>query len=81
MDILELFYTPDEIVVILYFVLFLLLSLLVWVLAEFKYLAMPYEHSEEEDDGWDEMEEHRADHELNIRDILKNSTFRGFKAV
>ena len=44
-------------------------------------MTLTYEHSEEEEEGWHEMEEHRADHELSIRDILHNSTFRGFKAI
>lgn len=81
MEKMEFLMAQDKSIILLYFFLFLVLCLLVWVIAELKNMTLTYEHSEEEKEGWHEMEEHRADHELNIRDILHNSTFRGFKAI
>lgn len=74
-------FTQDCTTVVVAFLAFVVLSAIVWAIAELKNKALTYEHSEEEEEGWHEMEEHRADHELNIRDILHNSTFRGFKAI
>lgn len=81
MEKMEFLMAQDKSIILLYFFLFLVLCLLVWVIAELKNMTLTYEHSEEEEEGWHEMEEHRVDHELNIRDILHNSTFRGFKAI
>ena len=81
MEKMEFLMAQDKSIILLYFFLFLVLCLLVWVIAELKNMTLTYEHSEEEEEGWHEMEEHRADHVLNIRDILHNSTFRGFKAI
>lgn len=81
MEKMEFLMAQDKSIILLYFFLFLVLCLLVWVIAELKNMTLTYEHSEEEEEGWHEMEEHRADNELSIRDILHNSTFRGFKAI
>ena len=81
MEKMEFLMAQDKSIILLYFFLFLVLCLLVWVIAELKNMTLTYDHSEEEEEGWHEMEEHRADYELNIRDILHNSTFRGFKAI
>ena len=63
------------------FIAFVALTIALWLVAECKYLFNKYEHSPEGAEGWEEMEEHYAGKELNIRDIIKNSTFRGFSAV
>ena len=81
MEKMEFLMAQDKSIILLYFFLFLVLCLLVWVIAELKNMTLTYEHSEEEEEVWHEMEEHRADHELNNRDNMHNSTFRGFKAI
>ena len=63
------------------FIAFVALTIALWLVAECKYLFIKYERSPEEAEGWEEMEEHYAGKELSIRDIIKNSTFRGFSAV
>ena len=67
--------------VVITFVAFVALTVAIWLVAECKYLFIKFEHSPEEEEGWKVMDEHYPGKELSIRDILKNSTFRGFSAV
>lgn len=81
MEYIDYSVLQSKMFITLYFILFVVLSLLVILLAHFKNLVIVYEHSEEEEEGWKEMAEHSTGKETSIRDILHTSTFRGFNAV
>ena len=67
--------------VVIRFVSFVSQTLSICLVAECNYLHINFEHPPKEEEGWKEMDEHYPGKELSIRDILKNSTFRGFSAV
>lgn len=81
MERLDFIILQDRTIIVLAFVTFLVFSVLVMVLASLKDLMRIYEHSEEEEEGWEEMAAHSTGKEISIRDILHTSTFRGFSAV
>lgn len=81
MEQLDYLILQDKTLIVLAFVTFIVFSVLVMVLANLKNLMLVYEHSEEEEEGWEEMAAHSAGKEISIRDIMRTSTFRGFSAV
>lgn len=81
MEQMDFLILQDRTLIVLTFVTFVIFSVLLMVLANLKNLMLIYDHSEEEEEGWEEMAAHSAGKEISIRDILHTSTFRGFSAV
>lgn len=66
------------------FLIFTVAVLLVWGIAELKYKNIHFTHSAEEAEEVKIIEEERQKHgnrEMNIRDVMKNISAKGFKAV
>ena len=64
--------------------LFICVSLIVWGIAEAKYKNIHFEHSEEEHKEEALLAEERKEHgdkEMSIRDVIKNVSCKGYKAV
>ena len=63
---------------------FIAFALIAWGIAEAKYKNITYEHSEAEKEEAALLEEERKEHgdkEMNIRDVIKNISCKGYKAV
>lgn len=66
------------------FILFVVISLVGWAIAELKNKAIHFEHSEAEAEGEKEMEEHfmqHGGHEQDLKDLLKHNSTKGYNAV
>lgn len=66
------------------FILFVVIALVGWAIAELKNKAIHFEHSEAEAEGEKEMEEHfmqHGGHEQDLKDLLKYNSTKGYNAV
>ena len=66
------------------FIALIVVALVGWMIAEFKYKAFTFTRSEKDIEEEKELEEHhRADgfKEMNIRDIMRNNSTKGYNAV
>ena len=62
----------------------IVVALVGWAIAEFKYMAFTFTRSEKDIEEEAELEEqHRADgfKEMNIRDIMRKNSTNGYNAV
>jgi len=59
------------------------IALIGWGIAEFKYKDLGYKVNEEEAAGVEKEEAHHVvpDHELGIKDVIKTISAKGYKAV
>lgn len=62
----------------------LIIAVVGWVIAEAKSKAITFQHSEDENEGWEEMHEAFVEHggkELTLRDLLKKNCTTGYKSI
>lgn len=65
-------------------ILLIAIALVGWVIAELKYRAIHFTHSEEEREEEELLYKEHAEHdfkEMNIRDIIRTNSTKGFNAV
>lgn len=63
---------------------FIVIALVGWGICELKYKSLPFHHTSEEQAGWDEFKEHAEMNdgkEMNIRDIVRTNSTKGYDAV
>ena len=66
------------------FIALIVVAVIGWAIAEFKYKAFTFTRSAKDVEEEEELEElHRADgfKEMNIRDIMRNNSTKGYNAV
>lgn len=66
------------------FVALIVVAIIGWAIAEFKYKTFTFTRSEKDIEEEEELEEqHRADgfKEMNIRDIMRKNSTNGYNAV
>ena len=66
------------------FIALIVVAIIGWAIAEFKYKAFTFTRSEKDVEEEEELEElHRADgfKEMNIRDIMRKNSTNGYNAV
>lgn len=66
------------------FIALIVVAIIGWAIAEFKYKAFTFTRSEKDIEEEKELEElHRADgfKEMNIRDIMRKNSTNGYNAV
>ena len=62
----------------------LIISLVGWAIAELKSKSITFTHSEEEEEGEEEMREAyeaNGNKELNLKDLLARNSTKGYKAI
>ena len=66
------------------FIALIVVALVGWAIAEFKYKAFTFTRSEKDIEEEHELEEHQRANgfkEMNIRDIMRNNSTKGYNAV
>lgn len=66
------------------FIALIVVALIGWAIAEFKYKAFTFTRSEKDVEEEKELEEHQRANgfkEMNIRDIMRNNSTKGYNAV
>ena len=66
------------------FIALIVVALIGWAIAEFKYKAFTFTRSEKDIEEEKELEEHQRANdfkEMNIRDIMRNNSTKGYNAV
>ena len=66
------------------FIALIVVALVGWAIAEFKYKAFTFTRSEKDIEEEKELEEHQRTNgfkEMNIRDIMRNNSTKGYDAV
>ena len=60
------------------------LAIVGWAIAEGKSKAIEFSHTEDENEGWEEMKEayeHNGSKELTLKDLLQKNYTRGYKSI
>ena len=66
------------------FIALIVVALIGWAIAEFKYKAFTFTRSKKDIEEEKELEEHQRANgfkEMNIRDIMRNNSTKGYNAV
>lgn len=66
------------------FIALIVVALIGWAIAEFKYKVFTFTRSEKDIEEEEELEEHKRANgfkEMNIRDIMRNNSTKGYNAV